>query len=1674
MSEDTLRNFCLYVSIFLFSLLLLTQLSIAEANQPPFNCPEPDFTNQGGDLYNSCNDILDSQRVLLPIDDLAVSQIYNDSGVFSTNIFLLNTDNNTITSQSSHQIASGAPLNSGFQSLNFGRFVKYGIFNTDPNAAQGVVIGPNNNATGNNCPNAGAFDQLVINFFRSDGQFDCGPLPTGQLFGNGDNTGMVWSTIVADFNKDGLDDIFANYLPGGGYRIFSFENVDSTDFIGNMTSSKEESGLFLVDATAGDFDGDGQLEIAGVQYNAGTVQLVVLELTFDGNGNVTGFMPPIIIDNEQINLDFGIEPGKTIGITSGDFDPADPFVDELVIAATLNTELSEVAATMVAFKLNLADSCTPGTTCSNGDACTCITDLTQNRVNVLTPDIGITRPSTPIRLKTKKTLTGPDMAVLGINAPLFNSSPSGPFQGITFINISVLDFPCSGPNAPAGTCQGPVPNPLDFNLISHQEFISDSNLNEVACLHDVTLGNFDPDGDKNPDLMVAALIADSNFIECSNALVLGGGGTGSNPRVAFFEISASQLTQTSIVNISDITASFDLPIIDNVTSYMNLEAGDLQGRSLVLGDPTKVVVNNHLQPAVVIKSPPMHVTTLPPAAGTTNNVSPFDSTVIGNIITAFPNLFNAEFGINTTTEQTFNQNSTTGYTISTQEGTDTSVSYSVPDENSGASAKFSTTADQVHENSVENKYNQYSELMQGQTLGQRFDDAMMAVQNRQNVWSYPIINQNGVECAQCDNTVNCPGIGGCTAGQAPVILNISAPDMIIVSSGSTVNLEWYQPPEVPGNVLTYPWTLAQLEQQFPGFLHLSNSAPEIEQTGTSDLPVTVSWTVGNSNSTGYDSSVEHSFDTSLSISGSADIFPGFGVDASADFNYNQSNSFSTMFESENSGSLTEGFTINKPSVANSNDVEYPFRYYIFGQTPVPGTIQDPTSSANNFPVTGPLFLGFEANPASSSEQSPAGPWWFDTYQNNNADIALNLPAQWDWITDDSAPDDPRQFRFLKNSDTSGLYYFMKSFFAVPSAGVSTSCPSSVPGSGAFSFGPQQTIFEDGKSVLLCLRVYNLSLRDFPADAMPKARIYRRQWDHNSGDFMAGSDSILVDEVDLPLIPKAGAPSFGSQNASDAPNWVYAGTVFDTSGIASDGDTYWKFWAVTWMQNSSGTLLDELSDLGLNSIPSQDITSHLSVSTEPFSNNVGLYNQVYKIIQSSSMNGGDPIVRPTPAPSPDPGPIPLTARGVGDQIFIQSLNAIPLEVQPGDRSRLDLVINNFDLFPHDVILLYYDADPNNGGRLFDMEIIPQVPGNDTFRVKNSYLPRNCENHSLFVMMFADDGTSDVAVANVSRECPSISVNEAVYTPNLTQLVVSGTAQGVVKGSILELFNGNDTSVPLAVLPEEDLGTNNGLRTYKFTINDLDSSNVPCLVRVVSGQVLDQIQVLGAPDNCIGSPGFPPISTPMPTPSPSPEPPGPEPTPLPGDGPFNPDDDNVAEVDGVIIASPEGTMLEDAARVLPECPDEINGEFVDYPLDFFTFEISNINEGESVQVNFILPEGSQEVDSYFKFGPTPDNPEPHCYEFTFDGTTGAQFLGNGEILITFVDGLRGDSDLTVNGVITDPGGPAVREFENPQIGVGDCSLARTSQPPSALISLMIPLLAGLFAGARILRNRKKKSI
>jgi hypothetical protein len=97
-------------------------------------------------------------------------------------------------------------------------------------------------------------------------------------------------------------------------------------------------------------------------------------------------------------------------------------------------------------------------------------------------------------------------------------------------------------------------------------------------------------------------------------------------------------------------------------------------------------------------------------------------------------------------------------------------------------------------------------------------------------------------------------------------------------------------------------------------------------------------------------------------------------------------------------------------------------------------------------------------------------------------------------------------------------------------------------------------------------------------------------------------------------------------------------------------------------------------------------------------------------------------------------------------------------------------------------------------------------------------------------------------------------------------------------------------------------------------------------------------------------------------------------------------------------------------------------VSFPQGFFAFTITGIEAGDTTTVT-VYP-CSDPPQTYYKYGKSPDLPVDHWYEFDYDGRTGAERVGN-TIVLHFVDGERGDHDLSANGEIRDPGGPAAIE-------------------------------------------------
>lgn len=116
-----------------------------------------------------------------------------------------------------------------------------------------------------------------------------------------------------------------------------------------------------------------------------------------------------------------------------------------------------------------------------------------------------------------------------------------------------------------------------------------------------------------------------------------------------------------------------------------------------------------------------------------------------------------------------------------------------------------------------------------------------------------------------------------------------------------------------------------------------------------------------------------------------------------------------------------------------------------------------------------------------------------------------------------------------------------------------------------------------------------------------------------------------------------------------------------------------------------------------------------------------------------------------------------------------------------------------------------------------------------------------------------------------------------------------------------------------------------------------------------------------------------------------------------------------------------------------------QFVNPPSDIafdqgvtqYTVDISSLPPGTGIEVGLVLP-AAQVLKTYYMYGPTPDNTNPHWYVFTLDNTTGTGVTStianvniesaSGDsirrsIAKLFVkDGARGDSDLTADGKIT----------------------------------------------------------
>ncbi len=126
---------------------------------------------------------------------------------------------------------------------------------------------------------------------------------------------------------------------------------------------------------------------------------------------------------------------------------------------------------------------------------------------------------------------------------------------------------------------------------------------------------------------------------------------------------------------------------------------------------------------------------------------------------------------------------------------------------------------------------------------------------------------------------------------------------------------------------------------------------------------------------------------------------------------------------------------------------------------------------------------------------------------------------------------------------------------------------------------------------------------------------------------------------------------------------------------------------------------------------------------------------------------------------------------------------------------------------------------------------------------------------------------------------------------------------------------------------------------------------------------------------------------------------------------------ASGDPLSLLTAPGNQLLEVGFVDNPSPQDTPG--VEFPFGFLSVQIRGIPSGRA-EVTLLLPSATA-LNSYYLFGPTPDDPQPHWHEFFAQGGNGAE-IGTHTVTLRFEDGQRGDGSLAPDDAILAVGGPA----------------------------------------------------
>ncbi len=129
---------------------------------------------------------------------------------------------------------------------------------------------------------------------------------------------------------------------------------------------------------------------------------------------------------------------------------------------------------------------------------------------------------------------------------------------------------------------------------------------------------------------------------------------------------------------------------------------------------------------------------------------------------------------------------------------------------------------------------------------------------------------------------------------------------------------------------------------------------------------------------------------------------------------------------------------------------------------------------------------------------------------------------------------------------------------------------------------------------------------------------------------------------------------------------------------------------------------------------------------------------------------------------------------------------------------------------------------------------------------------------------------------------------------------------------------------------------------------------------------------------------------------------------------------------------------------------------FPFGFFSFTIEGLAPGASTTLDLFFP--PSELKTYFKYGPTPDNADPHWYEFVHyhPALPGAEIwpqAGYVQVRLFLQDAQTGDDFAGEDGKIVDTGGPTGEIIQLATILVNPSSLNFDEIPAGTAAELTV---------------------